>query len=143
MLYGNDKLNFITNYPGDPQFEYRGFLFNYWDITDALYEQYKEETQDQITDLETTFIDETPESIGESRIDEYIKYHIADYLEELLDETYIDIDYIYENSPYNFEVLKDSLYDQSIDQDDEPHYPTDAETLEHYSGICFVPDDFC
>lgn len=137
MLYGDINLNYISRLNSEPQYEYKGFLFNYWDINDALYEQYKEELKDQQSDYTSDF------TWIESHVDTYIADHISEYLEELLYTANIDIDFIYERSPLNFEYLKDALYDQYIEQDEEPHYPTDAETLDHYSGISFVPEDFC
>lgn len=128
--YGIRDIDYI--YRGDysdPLLDFHGFRMSEWCISDALYEEYKEykhEYNDSGMDFTT-----------------YVQLNAVDYITDWLHTTYMDIDFIHENAPEYFELLRDSLLDERIETCDEyPDIPTDSEVLEHYSGTSFCLEDF-
>lgn len=114
----------------DPEIEYKGYRFNYWDIETALWEDFKEQCDDT-EDEDDAFED-------------YKKENMEELLEDWLYALDLTIDEIYEHAPDWYEQLQEQYMIDMLNSDahdcDDPNDPVVIK--DYYKGISFVVDDF-
>lgn len=127
---GNENVAFIYfNEWADPKVEYKGFQWSSWEVEDALRDDFAESG---LPDTESHFV-----------------AYVAANVEELLTDwlyalDYFGIEFIRENAPDHFELLRDNIA-YGIGTEEEYtgwRFVTDAEVLERYAGVRFVVSDF-
>lgn len=78
---GCEDVEFIWNgTQSDPELEYLGHRFNYWDIEDALWQMFLEETGHEDSESDDPEV--------EAEFDEFVQEHCKDYLDEVIANEY-------------------------------------------------------
>ena len=74
---GSEDVEFVSNGMwSDPDLIYKGYTFNYWDIEDALWSEFLEETGHKDS--------ESGDPAVESEFDEYVQGRVTDYLDDVI-----------------------------------------------------------
>lgn len=74
---GSEDVEFVSNGMwSDPDLVYKGYTFNYWDIEDALWSEFLEETGHKDSESEDPAV--------ESEFDEYVQGRVTDYLDDVI-----------------------------------------------------------
>lgn len=130
---GNFNMEFVFyNEWADPEIIYKGFKFSAPMIETGLYDMYLEEYG--------------AEPSTDAAFTAYVGNHVQDFLEDILCN--IDIEFIREYSPINFEILRDAAVIDAQNNGEEyceavKYYENDNAVVEHFHGVSFVSDDFC
>lgn len=112
----------------DPEIEYKGYLFNYWDVEKILFDDFND-------DIMSNWI---PKNYD---FDKYYTEHIENVLYDLFGNLgSLSITDLYEKAPSWFDQVADGLY--YSDDWDNPDYPTDHEVIDAFQGVCFSTGDF-
>lgn len=125
MYCGNENVNKISHGCwGDPELEYEGFLFNEWDVLDAL--------EDMHCEYYGTHLDDDPNE--EQFICDNVESVLYDYLWSIEE---FDIAWMKRYAPLHYESLRwvEDIYDNLI-------HLYDSDMIDRYDGITFVVSDF-
>lgn len=83
----NVMLGYYNDY-ADPDLLYKGYNFNYYDIEDAMYEDFYSEFSDQLDDEIAWCGEETAKKHAEEAFDKYVRENADSYLDDAIANGY-------------------------------------------------------
>ena len=72
----------------DPDLLYKGYNFNYYDIEDAMYEDFYSEFVDELDDEIARYGEETAKKHAEEAFDKYVRENADSYLDDAIANGY-------------------------------------------------------
>lgn len=80
-------LGYYNDY-ADPDLLYKGYTFNYYDIEDAMYEDFYSEFSDQLDDEIAWYGKETARKHAKEAFDKYVRENAESYLDDAIANGY-------------------------------------------------------
>jgi len=80
-------LGYYNDY-ADPDLLYKGCVFNYYDVEDAMYEDFHSEFSDQLDDEIAWCGEETARKHAEEAFDKYVRENADSYLDDAIANGY-------------------------------------------------------
>lgn len=79
----NVMFGYCNDY-ADPDLLYKGYNFNYYDIEDAMYEDFWSEFSDQLDDEIAWYGEKTAKKHAEEAFDKYVRENADSYLDDAI-----------------------------------------------------------